>query len=152
MNTFRSLTLLAILASPLTASAQQPTPSDAAKLQTELQQRRDEIIAGILKGNLTAWETNTTDDALAVDAKGVVHDKASTRRILQEAKLQSFVIDDVKARLVGNCVVTTARNTVKGHFHGQQEDNGQFRVTTIMVHRDGKWLSAATQWTRIASP
>jgi hypothetical protein len=132
------------------AHAVEPAALDNAKVLQELQTRQDEMISGLLKGDLTAWEAGTAEDTTTVDANGLVLDKSAIRRILKSSKIQSWNVDDLTVRAYGNCLVLTGRNTVSGHLNGNNENKSQFRVTSVLVNRDGKWQTAASQFTRIA--
>jgi hypothetical protein len=139
----------AILLVPLLFAAE-PSSPEQAKLEQEFEKRSQEMIAGILKEDLTAWEASVADDNMLITAEGTLLDKNATRQILKSAKLESWVVDDVKRRVVGQCVVVTGRSTIKGYVNGKTENNAQFRVTEVVANRDGKWQSVATQFTRIA--
>lgn len=91
-----------------------------------------------------------SEDWTFVNASGSVLTKAQRITGLRsgELKYDSVVVTDPKLREYGDTAISTSRQTMKGQNAGQ-DFSGQYRVTTVLVKKKGKWSIVAQQSTRI---
>ena len=61
---------------------------------------------------------------------------------------ESFKLDDLKVRVIGDTAVVHGLDTEKTTYKGK-DVSGQIRFTDIFVKRDGKWLCVATPASKV---
>ena len=63
-------------------------------------------------------------------------------------KYDTFTVEDMKVHVYGDAAVVTGKGSLKGKENGKAIDE-VLRFTDTWVKRDGRWVCAATQVTRI---
>ena len=63
-------------------------------------------------------------------------------------KYDMFTVEDMKVHVYGDAAVVTGKGSLKGKENGKPIDE-VIRFTDTWVKRDGRWVCAATQVTRI---
>jgi ketosteroid isomerase-like protein len=63
-------------------------------------------------------------------------------------KYDTFTVEDMKVHVYGDAAVVTGKGSLKGKENGKTIDE-VIRFTDTWVKRDGRWVCAATQVTRI---
>jgi ketosteroid isomerase-like protein len=90
------------------------------------------------------------EEYLSTDLEGVVWNKAQDIEIdtTGHFRIDSFKIEDVRARVYGEFAVVTGRNELKGTFLGNTA-TAEVRFTDVFIKRDGRWQCLSTQVTPI---
>jgi ketosteroid isomerase-like protein len=65
---------------------------------------------------------------------------------------QALSTDDVSVRQYAGTAITISTRTQQATYQGNPAPGGQFRVTHIMVRRDGGWLVAGFHVSPISAP
>ncbi|HZF39123.1 MAG TPA: nuclear transport factor 2 family protein [Blastocatellia bacterium] len=106
----------------------------------------DEFSAAIKRGDTEALDRLWASDYVFIPPSGVVVTKARRLAVLRssDTKIDSVSRDEVNIRLYEHTAVVISRTTGKGRVAGQDIDN-QFRVTTVLVKRNGRWQMVAEQ-------
>ena len=66
-----------------------------------------------------------------------------------KTKYDTFTVADMKVHVYGDAAVVTGKGHLKGTENGKPIDE-EIRFTDTWVKRDGQWVCAATQITRLA--
>ena len=69
-----------------------------------------------------------------------------------DLQYQALSTDQVSARRYSDTVITISVRTQQATYQGQPAPGGPFRVTHILVARDGGWLVAGFHISAIAAP
>jgi hypothetical protein len=92
------------------------------------------------RGDTAFLEGVLTDGFVGVGPLGFMLDKQQwLGRFAGSLSYESFVLDEVEARLYGGAAVVTGRQKQAGAFQGN-DVGGEFRATVVLVERDGRWL------------
>ena len=69
-----------------------------------------------------------------------------------DLKYESFSLEEVKVRVYNNdAAVLTARQTQQATYRGNSIP-GQFRITQVFVHHQGRWQLVSLQLSSIGQP
>jgi len=102
------------------------------------------------RGDADYLETALTDDFVGVGPAGFMLTKEQwLGRFAGGLSYESFVLDEVEARLYEGAAVVTGRQKQAGVFQGN-DVGGEFRATVVLVERDGRWLLAGWHASPIA--
>ena len=133
----------------------EPSPAPGAGAEQEAVHKAvDEIVAAIDRNDADAFDRLSTDDYTFVNPAGRVWNKEEYLDLIRSGtlKVESYTRDEESIRLYGATAVVIYRSTPHGTFKGQELITNQRRVTTILVKRDGRWLTAGRQSTPIFQP
>ena len=121
------------------------------KAEREVMQIDTERAEAYVHGDTAALDRILADDCTYVHPNGRVETKAEviTGFKAGDRKYLSIERDDVVARVYGNTVVLTGRNTIKAIYQGQNY-TVQNRFMRVYVKQQGRWQLAAHQATNIA--
>ena len=105
-------------------------------------------------GDTAALDNLLTDDFTAVGPLGFILPKPAwlARHRDGDLRYTSFTVDEPAVRRLGPVAVVTATNHQQATYQGNPAPGGQFRVTHIMIRRDGGWLVAGFQVSPISAP
>lgn len=127
--------------------------SDAAA-EAEVRRAQDDLIEAYLRRDVSALDRLLADEyAFVNDDAGGVADK---RQILAsfgsggDRKVTSYRRQDDRVRVYGDVAVLTYRYRSTETYQGK-DSSGDYRVTRILVKRDGRWQMVAGQETRLHS-
>jgi ketosteroid isomerase-like protein len=140
--------ILAIVALVLTAgvAAARP-PEDVAQTLTKLE--NDWAKAG-LAGDAAALEKLLAPDFVYTNQDAGMASRAEMVAGVKSGatKYDTFTVGGMKVHVHGDAAVVTGKASIKGKENGKAIDE-ELRFTDTWVKRDGRWLCAATQVTRI---
>ena len=119
--------------------------------EQELRRLEAELAQAALKADTSFLDRVMADDYTAVNASGLVRDKAQALADFKsgDLKLTALNLDVEGVRTYGDAVLVTGLATMKGTYRGQ-DISGQNRYIRVYVRRDGRWQAVAFQLTRIA--
>jgi ketosteroid isomerase-like protein len=110
----------------------------------------EEWAAAEQRGDAAFLEVALTDDFVGVGPLGFVLTKEQwLGRFAGGLTYESFALDEVDVRLYGEVAVLTGRQKQAGSFQGN-DVGGEFRVTVMLVEREGRWLLAGWHASPIA--
>ena len=137
------------------AAKNQPSGEKVAmggNAEQELRQLTDQSIAALKGKDTAALERIWADDLIFTTPRGAVQTKAQRLADIQSGatRFDSLETTDLAVRVYGDTAVMNGLTTVKGQYSGQ-EASGQYRVTQMLVRRDGRWQIVALQMTPIAT-
>ena len=69
-----------------------------------------------------------------------------------DLQYQALSTDDVSARRYSDTVITISTRTQQATYQGHPAPGGPFRVTHIIIRRDGGWLVAGFHISAITAP
>jgi ketosteroid isomerase-like protein len=140
--------ILAIAALALMAgvSAARP-PEDVAQTLTKLE--NDWAKAG-LAGDAAGLEKLLTPDYVYTNQDGEMATRAEMVAGVKSGSTRytTFTVEDLKVHVYGDAAVVTGKGSIKGKENGKPIDE-VLRFTDTWVMRDGRWVCAATQVTRV---
>jgi uncharacterized protein (TIGR02246 family) len=140
--------ILAIVALFLTAgvAAARP-PEDVAQALMKLE--NDWAKAG-LAGDAAALEKLLAPDYVYTSSEAEMATRSDVLNGMKSGatKYNTFTVGDMKVQVYGDAAVVTGKGTTKGMENGKAIDE-TVRFTDTWVKRDGRWVCAATQTTRI---
>jgi len=140
--------ILAIVALVLMAgvAAARP-PEDVAQALIKLE--NDWAKAG-LAGDAAALEKLLVPDYVYTNQDAEMASRAEMVAGMKSGttKYDTFTVGDMKVHVYGDAAVVTGKGHIKGTENGKPIDE-QIRFTDTWVKRDGRWVCAATQVTRI---
>lgn len=152
MRYVHSITALLLLVSfscfAQTAKSAKTTGSGAdQQIQNLLEERR----AAAVKGDASALEATTSDDYVRIGPEGGMMNKTEYLDALKSGSLKYQSIDlkgDSKIQNYGNVAVSTGSADLKGTYKGR-DISGSYRVSQVLVKRNGKWQVVHLQSTKI---
>jgi ketosteroid isomerase-like protein len=102
-------------------------------------------------GDTAKLETLLTEDFTAVGPLGFILPRQGWLARHRDGDLtyQTFTVDEVQARLLGEAAVVTARNNTRGSYRGHPVPEA-VRATVILVSHAGEWKLAAMHMSFIA--
>jgi ketosteroid isomerase-like protein len=135
-------------------SAKAPTNKSAEATATaEVRKAQDDLIDAYLRRDVGALDRLLADEYTFVnDDPGGVADK---QQILTsfgsggDRKITSYRRQDERVRLYGDVAVLTYRYQSTETYRGQNS-GGDYRVTRILVKRDGRWQMVNGQETKVS--
>ena len=102
------------------------------------------------RGDVTFFEGALTEAFVGVGPLGFMLTKEQwLGRFEGGLSYESVAIDEVEVRLYGDAAVVTGRQKQAGTFRGN-DVGGEFRVSVMLVERDGRWLVACWHASPIA--
>jgi ketosteroid isomerase-like protein len=109
--------------------------------------------AAELQGDSAALDEVLADDFRAVGPLGFVLDKNQWLDRFRSGALRYDDVDwaDVDVRTFGDTAIAIGRWTQRGEHQGNSVD-GRFRVTQVLVCRDGDWSLESLHLSPIAAP
>jgi hypothetical protein len=155
INMNRILKLLMILTTSITLSAQTGDRHLRNGDERDVVKVQDALISAYIHRDTVTLDRILADEYTFIneDAGGV----ATKRQILDSFKsggdrqITSYKRQDDKVRIYGDVAILTYRyqseETYKGRYNG-----GDYRVTRILVSRDGQWQMVGGQETKVFDP
>jgi ketosteroid isomerase-like protein len=125
----------------------------AQSVQDQIKKLEMDRAAAVVKGDVAAIASQTSDDYTLINANGELSGKAQTMDAIKSGniKLSANELSDLKVRVYGNTAVVTGKSNAKGVVGGR-ELKGPVLFTRVYVKKDGKWQSVAFQQTPIVGP
>lgn len=125
-----------------------------APAKEEIIKVQDALIAAYIHRDAAALDRILADEYTFIndDAGGVVNKKQilDSFRTGGDREITSYVRQGDQVRLYGDVAVLTYRYQSTETYKGQN-NGGDFRVTRIFVHREGRWQMVEGQETRVSS-
>jgi ketosteroid isomerase-like protein len=128
----------------------QPDPTTEKQVHDVLQR----LTAAERDGDADALASLLDDDFVCVGPLGFVLTKPQWLASYRTADLvyQTLSTDEPAVRQYGDTVITISTRTQQATYQGNPAPGGPFRVTHIMIRRDGGWLVAGFHVSPIAAP
>jgi len=96
--------------------------------------------------NLVADDWTIQNDSGAMGTKdGFIHDVKSGMLVVS-----SFTLHDLHVHVLGDVAYVQGFDDEKSSYGGK-DNSGTYNWTDVWVKRDGRWVSVATQLTRVAA-
>src|SRR5262249_53137867 len=104
----------------------------------------------VINRDAKALEHLYADEYMSIDSEGQIWNKVDDIAIDTNGQsyLTSFVLDELKVRLVDNIALVTGRNTSTGTLLDRPA-KAEYRFTDVFVKRDGRWQVISSQTTPI---
>jgi len=120
-----------------------PAEQELLKLENDWKQAVVELDVAFLQRLYAA-------DYLGTDAEGAVRSKKEDIGIdlFGTFRLESFKLEDMKARVYGDVAVVTGLNTIRGRNSGMKLTR-QYRFTDVFVKREGRWQLVSNHATTV---
>jgi len=152
MRYLRSIMVLLLFAS-LSCFAQNAKSATAkgSSADKQIQDLVDQRRQAAIKGDASALEATTSDDYVRIGPEGGTMNKAEYLDAIKSGSLKYQSIDlkgDSKIQNYGNAAVSTGSADIKGTYKGH-DISGSYRVSQVLVKRNGKWQVVHLQTTRI---
>jgi hypothetical protein len=136
--------LLALLLLATPGMAQAPAGLD----EPALRQLNDDYVRAFLSCDVARFKVLLADDFAGVLADGRVIDKAEfLREAASKPDAADLRLHDVTIRPYGDSAMVMAAVTYRRHDGVAVRT----RYSTLYVRRDGKWIIAWVQWTRVVA-
>jgi uncharacterized protein (TIGR02246 family) len=100
-------------------------------------------------GDVTTLETLLSPTYTATDINGEFTHRAAWLATVHKRPNASTTMDDIAIRTFGDVAIVTARQIIM-HDDGSERRRRAFRITTVLVKQDGRWLREAAQVAAIA--
>ncbi|HEX4949327.1 MAG TPA: nuclear transport factor 2 family protein [Blastocatellia bacterium] len=133
-----------------TAASPSPAAQSTADIEKALTQlERDWIEAGKNKDK-AKLEGILADDWVGISWDGKTYTKAESiaAGLAPDSQLESYTLDPLKVRVVGDVGIVTGGNTEKSRFKGQ-ETSGHYAWTDVFTKRNGRWQAIASHSSRL---
>ena len=142
---------LAVLAFAVSAPSQTPARTTAGTEEQELLDLMQDWMKAEVKADMAFLDRFIAEDCVITDPVGAVWTKAQFLAGLKsgEGAVQSFALDNMKARVYGDAAVVNGRMTAKQTFRGQ-DISGQYQCTDTFIRKAGRWQCVAIHLSRIA--
>jgi ketosteroid isomerase-like protein len=140
--------ILAVLALVLTAGAAAARPAE--NVSQELMKLENDWAKAGLAGDAAALEKMLAPDYVYTNPEADTATRAEVINGMKSGatKYDAFKVEDMKVRVYGDAAVVTGKATTTGMENGKHIDD-VVRFTDTWVKRNGNWVCAATQVTRI---
>ena len=142
-----ALSVAMLLVVPFLALSQ-ATPKETSAPDEELEIRKllDEQGAALKGKDIEALKSMWADDYIFVNPTGQVVTKEQRLKVLgsSDTRIDSLSRDDVNIRIYGDAAVAISLTNAKGRVAGGEID-AQFRGTTVLVKRNGRWIIVSHQ-------
>jgi ketosteroid isomerase-like protein len=141
--------ILAIAALVLTAGVVAAYPPD--DVAQTLMKLENDWAKMALAGDAASLEKLLAPDYVYTNQDGQMASRAEMVSGMKSGttKYDTFTVGDMKVHVYGDAAVVTGNGHLKGTENGKPVDE-QIRFTDTWVKRDGRWVCAATQVTRLA--
>jgi ketosteroid isomerase-like protein len=113
----------------------------------------DDFSAAAKSNDVAALDAMLAPDFLQITAAGAIltkEQRLATERA-GDIKIESSSQDEEVIRIYGDTAVVTARTTAKGAVRGNRID-GQYRVTMVLIRKNGQWRIVTLHQTVIPPP
>lgn len=97
----------------------------------------------------SALERLLADDYVSISWEGKTYNKADSiaATLAADSKLDSYTLDPLKVRILGNTAVVTGRNKEKSRFKGK-DTSGQYAWTDVYAKHNGRWRAVSSHSSR----
>ncbi len=142
---------LAVLAFAVSAPSQTPAGRIAGTEEQELLDLMQDWMKAEVKTDMAFLDQFIAEECVITDPVGAVWTKAQFLAGLKsgEGAVQSFALDNMKARVYGDAAVVNGRMTAKQTFRGQ-DISGKYQCTDTFIRKAGRWQCVAIHLSRIA--
>jgi len=142
---------VAALCAPSAFAQAEGAKKPSASVEDQIKKLEAERAAAVVKGDVAAIASQTSEDYTLINANGQLSGKAQTMEAIKSGniKLTANDLSDLSVRVYGNTAVVTGKANAKGVVGGR-ELKGPVMFTRVYVKKDGKWQSVAFQQTPIA--
>ncbi len=143
--------LNAICLAVLAFAASAPSQTPAGTEEQELLDLMQDWMKAEVKADMAFLDRFIAEDCVITDPVGAVWTKAQFLAGLKsgEGAVQSFALDNMKARVYGDAAVVNGRMIAKQMFRGQ-DISGQYQCTDTFIRKAGRWQCVAIHLSRIA--
>ncbi len=140
----------------LTCVAQAADPPSAADKQAEqelIKRYRDWEKAVPAGKAADQFEYNASEDYTHIGTiAATMFDKSGSLANLKALLATSWTFDELQVRVYGDAAVVTSRWTLVNAKLKDVDVTGQYRATEVFVKRGGRWLTVASQATKVVEP
>ncbi len=142
---------LAVLGFVGSAPSQTPAGTIAGTEEQKLLDLMQDWMKAEVKADMAFLDWFIAEDCVITDPVGAVWTKAQFLAGLKsgEGAVQSFALDNMKARVYGDAAVVNGRMTAKQTFRGQ-DISGQYQCTDTFIRKAGRWQCVAVHLSKIA--
>lgn len=125
----------------------------AQGVEDQLKKIETERAAAVVRGDVAALESETSDDYTLINMNGQMSDKSQMLNGFKsgESKLTADDLSDMKVHVYGDTAVITGKAETKGTMGGK-DATGQVMFTRVYVKKEGRWQAVALQQTRVSNP
>lgn len=146
---------IVLLIAAAASLAQGQTPSKEQKSQggndekTITQMEQDWAVA-LVKRDMTVIDRLEAPEYMFSAPDGSLSTKAEANAEIKTGAMviESFKIDDLKVRIIGDTAVAYGLETEKSTYKGK-DSSGQYRFTDVFVKRNGVWQAVATHVSKV---
>ena len=127
------------------------TASFGASADTELKAIEPQWLDAYMKSDPSCIKTVEAEDYTITEPDGAVSTKAQDIKSVTDKTfvLKSATMSDYKCRMIGdNAAVVTATLKMSGTDEGK-EFSGDYRGTDVFEKKNGKWMTVASQLTKV---
>ncbi len=141
---------VAVLATAIAAPAQTPAGTKTGTEEQALLDLMQDWMKAEVKADMAFLDGFIADDCVITDPVGAVWTKAQFLGGLKagQGAVQSFVLDNMKARIYGDAAVVNGRMTAKQTMNGQ-DISGQYQCTDVFIRKAGRWQAVAIHLSKI---
>ena len=124
--------------------------SFASPVEQTIRQIEQDWAVALTKADVAAIDKIEAADYQATDFTGMVSNKAQGLADLKSgaAKIDSFVLGELKVRVYGDTAVVNGTDTEKSSYKGK-DTSGQYSWTDVFVKQGGAWKAVNTQVTKV---
>ncbi len=151
MKRLTSLIAAAVLVFAIAAPAQTPAPAKPGAVEQELLKLFNDWMEAEVKADFAFIDAVLADDWESTDPAGNVWNKAQFMGGLKSGQgaVQSFTLENMKARLYGDTAIVTGIMNAKQTFQGN-DISGRYQCTDTLIKRNGRWQVVATHLSALA--
>ena len=138
---------------PLLEAADKKEKDEKGSVEKELEKLEADWAAAVETNDHKRIGAFFAEDFLFVGAGGALQDRKQHLEDFRSGRLkvESVKIGDTTIHVYDSAAVVSSRVMVKGRF-GDRDISGPYQFTDTWVKQGGRWLAAARQQTRIATP
>ena len=127
------------------------TKSDAGAEQ-QVKQMEQQLRSEVIKGETSSMEKFEAEDAVNVDASGMMLDKKRSIQMVKDGSVKYTAIDvkEEQVRSYGNTAIYNGLASTKVTVNGQ-DYNGDYRVTIVWAKLNGQWKRLSFQATPVTA-
>jgi ketosteroid isomerase-like protein len=106
----------------------------------------------LVKADVAALDRILAADYVFTDSDGQSHTKAQSLASHRsgEVKFESFTINEMKPRILGDVAIVHGLSTEKSSYQGK-DTSGRYRWTDVFAKRGGRWQAVATHVSKVAN-
>lgn len=123
---------------------------DTTRTERLIEEQEAAIGRAMIQKDLVTLSRLVGDDWTIQNDSGVVGNKAGFIDDIKTGRLvvQRFELHDVRVRVIGDIAIVQGTDDEVSSYAGQ-DGSGTFNWMDVWTKRDGKWVSIATQLTKV---